>query len=478
MPHRFEDYRDEYEEMFRSCRIVDPGKQQEMDATIALMEKHRARYTALAEQVGVPWYFIAAVHQREASGKFTGSIRDGHRLPDGVDWEEDAAAVITEQCDGWHNWSAAGLLYRLEAYNGFGYRKQHINTPYLWSFSQHYSKGKYVERQGKSRFEPNQVDKQPGTAVILHRMLEQGLITIPGAVGAAEPKETVQPETATRAPGKPEEAEEVYVYEVEPGDTLANIAEAFGVTWEELWEANKDTVPDPSNLSVGQELVLPSTATIPPQDEEAEEEAEPEKPLATAVYSVRDNDTLPQIAQAHGISLLRLLALNPGLIRPGMELVVPALAKPKPDWVASQGDEDGPPWFKIAREEERRGVEEFSGAGQDNPRIVAYLQSTTYPDEDITDEVRWCAAFVNWCIKKAGLKGTNNAGAASWARWGKKLDHPRLGCIVVLDHHVGFYAGDAGGGRFQLLGGNQSNSVNTSPRRKNAVLAYRWPAEA
>ena len=38
------------------------------------------------------------------------------------------------------------MLFRLEAYNGSGYRDKHpdVKTPYLWSFSNHYTRGKYV----------------------------------------------------------------------------------------------------------------------------------------------------------------------------------------------------------------------------------------------------------------------------------------------------------------------------------------------
>jgi LysM repeat protein len=49
-------------------------------------------------------------------------------------------------------------------------------------------------------------------------------------------------------------------YTVQSGDTLAKIADAQGVDggWEELWAANRDTVPDPNVIYVGQELVIPS----------------------------------------------------------------------------------------------------------------------------------------------------------------------------------------------------------------------------
>ena len=43
MPHRLEDYQEQYEQLFRDCQIVDPGKQQEVDAAIAAMQAHQDR---------------------------------------------------------------------------------------------------------------------------------------------------------------------------------------------------------------------------------------------------------------------------------------------------------------------------------------------------------------------------------------------------------------------------------------------------
>jgi lysozyme family protein len=36
------------------------------------------------------------------------------------------------------------MLYLLEKYNGFGYRLKQLSTPYLWSFSNFYTKEKFV----------------------------------------------------------------------------------------------------------------------------------------------------------------------------------------------------------------------------------------------------------------------------------------------------------------------------------------------
>lgn len=457
MPHRLEDYQDQYEQLFRDCQIV-AGKQQEVDAAIAAMQAHQARYAALADQVGVPWYFVAVVHQREGSGSFSQSVRDGHRLPAGLNWEDDALAVMQEQCGGWHNWSLAGLLYRLEAYNGFGYRQYQINSPYLWSFATCYT-SKYV---GDGDFDPDQVDEQPGTAVILHRMVAQGLITILGA--------TVSPAAPTpQKPAAPATPPSGRTYVVHPGDTLSGIAAAYGLSWQEIWEANKAKIPNPDLIHPGDELFIPGAALSGEPGE-----TPPEPSPQTTVYTVKTGDTLPQIAQDLGLSLARLIELNPNLIQAGMELLVPA---PATAGLGSKpAGEEATDWLEIAREEEGRRIHEFPGQWQDNPRIIEYLKSTSY-DGELHDEVPWCSAFVNWCINKAGLKGTNSAAASSWLTWGQKLDQPRLGCVVVFDHHVGFYAG-AAGNHFLLLGGNQSNAVNTENKQPSEVLAYRWPSNA
>mgnify|MGYP000880246833 FL=1 len=50
------------------------------------------------------------------------------------------------------------------------------------------------------------------------------------------------------------------LYTVQPDDTLSTIAEAHGITWQALWEANCDAVPDPQFLMAGQTLRIPTSA--------------------------------------------------------------------------------------------------------------------------------------------------------------------------------------------------------------------------
>ena len=52
-------------------------------------------------------------------------------------------------------------------------------------------------------------------------------------------------------------SDEFITYEVRAGDSLSAIAQKFygdASRWKEIWEANKDSLPDPNLITVGQEL--------------------------------------------------------------------------------------------------------------------------------------------------------------------------------------------------------------------------------
>ena len=55
----------------------------------------------------------------------------------------------------------------------------------------------------------------------------------------------------------PTSAEPFALYTVRADDTLSGIAEAHGLTWQELWDANREAVPDPEVLLAGQTLRIP-----------------------------------------------------------------------------------------------------------------------------------------------------------------------------------------------------------------------------
>ncbi|MCS6873616.1 MAG: LysM peptidoglycan-binding domain-containing protein [Pyrinomonadaceae bacterium] len=46
-------------------------------------------------------------------------------------------------------------------------------------------------------------------------------------------------------------------YTVQPGDSLSKIGAKYGVSWQKIFEANKDKISDPDKIYPGQELVIP-----------------------------------------------------------------------------------------------------------------------------------------------------------------------------------------------------------------------------
>ena len=134
-----------------------------------------------------------------------------------------------------------------------------------------------------------------------------------------------------------------------------------------------------------------------------------------------------------------------------------------------------PKWYAIAVKE--IGVKEVPGS-KANARIVEYHAATTL--KSTSDEVSWCSAFVNWCLKQANVRGTGLANARSFLAWGKKADVPRKGDICVFwresedswKGHVGFYAGETLTSII-VCGGNQGNEVSYKKYPKKQLLDIR-----
>ncbi|GAA0543251.1 hypothetical protein [Chitinophaga japonensis] len=148
--------------------------------------------TAGSKGAQIPWYFIACIHFTETGGSFNRHLHNGDPLlgftkmvPKGrpqvghkppFEFEESAIdALKFLRIDRETYWNLPRMLRWLEKYNGIGYYAYHnkMLTPYLWSYSNHYNKGKY---RSDGKFDANLVSKQPGCAVILKRMEELGLI--------------------------------------------------------------------------------------------------------------------------------------------------------------------------------------------------------------------------------------------------------------------------------------------------------------
>ena len=134
------------------------------------------------------------------------------------------------------------------------------------------------------------------------------------------------------------------------------------------------------------------------------------------------------------------------------------------------GSDSSTPWMDKAMSQ--LGVSEIRGS-KHNPDIIGYHSTT---GKFKTDEVPWCASFVNWSLETSGISSLGSASAFSYMRFGNKLNQPAYGALAIMKYsHVGFVAGLNSDGRLILLGGNQGDAVNLSPNAMSQVKGYRYP---
>ena len=102
-------------------------------------------------------------------------------------------------------------------------------------------------------------------AVVALALAAAVLFALPGLLGFGNPPANPSASaagtaTTTALPSLPPTAvpqPTQLTYIVAAGDTMSRIAGRFGVPLEELIEANRETVPDPDRLEIGQELIIP-----------------------------------------------------------------------------------------------------------------------------------------------------------------------------------------------------------------------------
>jgi lysozyme family protein len=158
----------EYSLLYESC-LIRPSRKATVAQISRKLSANRARYEKVAKALRIPWYVVAVIHSMEAGGDFTRHLHNGDPLsartthvPAGrpktgkppFAWESSAIDALRYQgFAAWKDWSVPGALYKLEGFNGWGYRDHHpaVLSPYLWSFSNHYTKGSTSPTAGSRR---------------------------------------------------------------------------------------------------------------------------------------------------------------------------------------------------------------------------------------------------------------------------------------------------------------------------------------
>jgi lysozyme family protein len=181
----FDDVKSEYRKNWQSFNYVRGGAGLAANVADRLIANKR-RYLNVQRFTGVPWFWIAITHNRESNADFTTHLHNGDPLnartvhvPAGrpvsgnppFSWEQSAIDAIA--VDGYtkiKDWSLERMLFSFEGYNGWGYRSHGIQSPYLWSYTDRYSKGKYIS---DGKWSSSAVDAQMGCVVLLVQMAKR-----------------------------------------------------------------------------------------------------------------------------------------------------------------------------------------------------------------------------------------------------------------------------------------------------------------
>ena len=120
-----------------------------------------------------------------------------------------------------------------------------------------------------------------------------------------------------KAPAPPTCPEGSFAYTIMIGDSIASLAQRFGVTPQSILDANPGL--DPADLVVGQVICIPNAATTPAC------------PEGTFSYTIMAGDSIASLSQRFGVTAQSILDLNPGLdpanLMVGQQICIPGVVQ-------------------------------------------------------------------------------------------------------------------------------------------------------
>jgi uncharacterized protein (TIGR02594 family) len=190
---KFADLAAEYKSLWQSASIR-PEKAADVASAAQKLQSLKPNYEVVSVATKVPWYVVGLIHCLESNFDLNTHLHNGDPLtavtvhvPKGrpkngspvFKWSAsaiDALSIKGLQNVGKDAWSIERIAYELEEYNGEGYRLNHpsVKSPYLWSFTNQYTKGKYVSDHA---FDPNSVSQQVGAMAILKQLVADGIVS-------------------------------------------------------------------------------------------------------------------------------------------------------------------------------------------------------------------------------------------------------------------------------------------------------------
>lgn len=178
--------------------------------TVDRIQSGKSIYLDIQSKTNVPWYFIALCHLRESNLNFKKHLHNGDSLESRTvrvppnrplkgegPFSFEESAIDALQMKNYHKvkkWTYERICYCLETYNGFGYRKYKVNSPYLWAGTNNYTIGKYVKDHV---YDPDVIDRQLGCMSVLKTLTDRENIIIPYEsdedIAVEAPKAQIEP---------------------------------------------------------------------------------------------------------------------------------------------------------------------------------------------------------------------------------------------------------------------------------------------
>lgn len=516
----------EYADLYKNCQIRSELLAT-VDTTINSLLSNKYRYKSVEKRSNVPWYVIAILHSLESSLDFNTHLHNGDPLtartvnvPPGrpingkpkFSWEESAIDAL--EYDGlttWNDWSIEGTCYRFEMYNGWGYRMYHpeVKSPYLWSFSNQYTKGKY---KSDGHFDPDLVSQQCGAMVILKRMEERGIIpNISMSPISINPfsqvnwLELYRKEKGDDGSSLPvlaalDGSKVIHVVELENREVDALIAFCGRYPNAKTFHVAASNKPVPATTEL---VISPSTSSLPPLarilrwGDKGDDIKALQKVLNRLGFNAGAEDG--EIGdQTEGA--VKAFQFNQGLLVDG-EVGPTTWQKLGGEWKEGSNlfDDNDPISEKLAMFAANEAAKKLRWNGA-NSEAEKYLRPLRRIMQDLghlgSEPVvyEWCAAFVTYCCRQIGIDIPDKpdgfwasiALVASWEYWAKQKGYwfltsqtrPMRGDIITFDwsgvegkfNHIGIVRGyTPGSSMVETAEGNVKNQSGHFSRRLSNI---------
>lgn len=487
----------EYVDLYKNCQIRSE-RLATVDTTINSLLSNKRRYKAVEKRSNVPWYFIAILHSLESSLNFNTHLHNGDSLtartvqvPAGrppmgnppFSWEESAIdALESAKLTTWNNWSIEGNCYSFEKYNGWGYRMFHseVKSPYLWSFSNQYTKGKY---KSDGRFDPDLVSQQCGAIVLLKRMEERGIIpNISTSAVSINPFSQVTWLEVYRKE-KGDDGSSLAVLAALNGSTVVHVVELENREVDDLvafcgqypnaktFHVAASTKPVPATTEL---VISPSTSTLPPLDRIlrwghiGDDVKALQKVLNRLGFNpgAEDGEIGDQTEGA-----IKAFQFNQGLLVDG-EVGPITWQKLGGEWkegsIVINDNDPIPEKLAMFAANEAAKKLRWNGASSEAEKYLRPFRRIMQDLGHLGSEpvfYHWCAAFVTYCCRQVGIDipdkpdefWASMALVASWEYWAKQKGYwlltsqtrPMRGDIITFDwpgvggkfNHIGIVRG-------------------------------------